>query len=148
MFSALGVDFEARNYAMGGMDSTPQIALCQEAIFGTDADVVTWDFGMTDGRSFWKTSFYANRVGLHVNRPTHISLGIDGRQFNQRRQAIREAEELGVPAMYFNPEVRENAERNIPDMFGMTQEQMDAYPPFSKNFKCKDQFEKGEVLRM
>ena len=128
---------------MGGMDSTPQIALCQESIFGTDSDVISWDFGMTDGRAFWKTTFYAHRVGMHENRPTHVSIGIEGRQFNQRRDAIKEAEDTGVPAMYFNPSVWDNALGGVPDMFGMTQEQMDKYPPFSKNFKCNGQYEKG-----
>jgi hypothetical protein len=45
VFKAVGIELDARNYAMGGMKSAPEVALCQESIFGTDADVITWDFG-------------------------------------------------------------------------------------------------------
>ena len=36
VFEAIGIAFEGRNYAMGGMKSAPLLALCNEAIYGTD----------------------------------------------------------------------------------------------------------------
>lgn len=36
IFDAVGIKFEGRNYAMGGMASAPLLALCNEAIYGTD----------------------------------------------------------------------------------------------------------------
>jgi len=48
VFGAIGIEFEGKNYAMGGTASAPEIALCSEAVFGTDADVISWDFAMTD----------------------------------------------------------------------------------------------------
>lgn len=36
IFEAVGIGFEGRNYAMGGMRSAPEFALCQESIFGLD----------------------------------------------------------------------------------------------------------------
>jgi hypothetical protein len=36
IFESVGIEFEGRNYAMGGMRSAPEFALCQESIFGTD----------------------------------------------------------------------------------------------------------------
>ena len=36
VFNAIGIDFQGRNYAMGGTKSAPLIALCNEAIYGTD----------------------------------------------------------------------------------------------------------------
>ena len=36
IFEAVGIGFEGRNYAMGGMRSGPEFALCQESIFGLD----------------------------------------------------------------------------------------------------------------
>jgi hypothetical protein len=52
VFQSVGIDFEGRNYAMGGMKSAPTIALCNEAIFGTDADVISWDYGKNEMRVY------------------------------------------------------------------------------------------------
>jgi hypothetical protein len=41
LFEAVGIAFEGRNYAMGGMPSSPEIALCQESIFGVDGTLQT-----------------------------------------------------------------------------------------------------------
>ena len=49
IFQAIGLDFVGRNYAMGGTSSFPEIANCLAEIFGLDTDVLSWDFGMTDG---------------------------------------------------------------------------------------------------
>jgi hypothetical protein len=45
VFSAVGIDFAARNYAAGGTSSAPEAAWCVEEIFGNDFDVLVWDFG-------------------------------------------------------------------------------------------------------
>lgn len=45
IFDAVGIHFTGRNYAMGGSDSAPEAAWCNEEIFGTDLDVLVWDFG-------------------------------------------------------------------------------------------------------
>lgn len=47
VMSAVGIDFEGRNYAVGGASSGPEIAFCSEAMFGKDVDTISWDFGMT-----------------------------------------------------------------------------------------------------
>ena len=36
VFEAVGIEFEGRNFAMGGMESAPEFSLCQESIFGVD----------------------------------------------------------------------------------------------------------------
>jgi hypothetical protein len=38
VFDAIGIQLEARNYAMGGMASAPLLAFCNEAIYGTDGE--------------------------------------------------------------------------------------------------------------
>ena len=45
VFDALGLELEARNYAMGGTSAGPEIAMCSKEIFGADADVLVWDYG-------------------------------------------------------------------------------------------------------
>lgn len=46
VFASTGLDFVGRNYAMGGMASAPALALCVDAVYGMDIDVLSWDFGM------------------------------------------------------------------------------------------------------
>lgn len=44
VFASVGIDFIGKNYAMGGTSSAPEVALCAEAIYGSDPDAVSWDF--------------------------------------------------------------------------------------------------------
>lgn len=46
VLASLGIDFEGRNYAMGGTSSGEEIAFCSQAVFGKDIDTLTWDYGM------------------------------------------------------------------------------------------------------
>ena len=36
------------------LDSFPEIAFCEEQIFGTDIDVLGWDFGYVETIDFWE----------------------------------------------------------------------------------------------
>lgn len=46
VFDALGIEWEARNFAMGSQDSAPEQAWCMDEIIGPDdADVISWDYG-------------------------------------------------------------------------------------------------------
>jgi hypothetical protein len=47
IFGSIGIDFEGRNYAMGGTASAAEIAMCWEEVFGVDVDFFVWDYGMT-----------------------------------------------------------------------------------------------------
>jgi hypothetical protein len=144
-FGAIGIDFEGRNYAMGGMDSAPQLALCQEAVVGTDVDMISWDFGMTDGKAHWKSSLFASRVGMHVNRPTHMSINVQGRFYVHRTNALRElAEDVGIATLHLAPDVESDVDKGIPDCFGMPQAEIDKHGPFASYFKCKGAIEKEE----
>jgi hypothetical protein len=46
VFEAVGIEFEGRNYAMGGMRSGPEYALCQESIFGLDGKRLPLDLSV------------------------------------------------------------------------------------------------------
>jgi len=144
VFQAVGIDFVGRNYAMGGMSSGPEIALCLESLFGIDVDLISWDFGMTDGRSYFKKLFYANRIGMNRNKPAIVDLNIAGRQFNNRLEQIKIVEDQGLTAMYMNPEKWQDLEKGIPDMFGMSEDQMSKIAPYARDLKCKGILEKGD----
>ena len=170
-FSAIGIDFEGRNYGMGGMDSAPQLAMCNEQVYGAgkcrnmyagsvalqnldaeqfsssfinvaDADIISWDFGMTDGKQHWKSHLYASRTGVHQNRPTHISINIGGRDYNRRLDNVRNAENYGVPTLHLIPD--NGIVQGCPDSFGLGEAELNKIGPFARMFKCKDQIEKDE----
>ena len=49
IFEAVGLDFLARNYAMGATACGMEIASCMKEVFGHDVDILSWDYGMTTG---------------------------------------------------------------------------------------------------
>ena len=57
IFGAIGIQFVGRNYAMGGEKSAPEISACFEQVFGSDVDVSSWDYAMTDGSDTWRLVF-------------------------------------------------------------------------------------------
>ena len=42
LFASIGLDFEARNYAMGGTDCADEVSLCMNSIFGRDIDAIRY----------------------------------------------------------------------------------------------------------
>lgn len=55
-FQAIGLDFVAKNYAMGGYSSGVEISLCLESVYGKYFDFYSWDFGMTVSCFLWFSS--------------------------------------------------------------------------------------------
>jgi len=91
-FSAAGLNFIGKNYAMGGMGSGPELGMCMEQIYGTDIDVITWDFGMTDGRDYWKLALWGARGANHPTRPFQVLM--DSQE--ARRTVFQKMENVGV----------------------------------------------------
>jgi hypothetical protein len=144
IFGSIGIDFEARNHAMGGTASGPEIALCEEAVFGTDADVISWDYGMCDGSWYFRKAMYIQRAGLNPNRPAIIDLNIGGSEFATRLRSNKAVEERGLTTLYLNPDEFDAMEAAIPDTFGLSEEQAQAMPVMVRHYKCNDAIEKGE----
>jgi hypothetical protein len=139
----LGVWFEARNYAMGGTMSAPELALCSVPIYGTAVDAISWDFGMTDGRDVSSMEMYFRQASLGPGRPSCVALEIQG-YVGPRRSVLRSLENSGVAALYMPPDVVNTAHSGIPDSFGKTDAELQAMPPFVRSFKCEGALEKGE----
>lgn len=144
VFAAVGIDFQGRNYAMGGMSSGPELSMCQEAVYGIDADVISWDFGMTDGNEYWKTLLYASRIGMHRNKPAVIEVNAFADSDTGGLNQLKTVEKEGVTALYYNYKKWEDLAEGIPDMFGMSSEDMAKVAPFARDFKCKEALEHGE----
>lgn len=85
VFTSVGLDFKATNFAMGGMRSGPELCLCMEAVYGNDIDVLSWDFGMTDGRDSWKLSCWGSRASALPSRPVLALIDGSASRFAQLR---------------------------------------------------------------
>ena len=98
----IGLEFIAKNYAMGGTESAEEVALCSNSIFGRDIDSISWDYGMTDGHNQWKMTMYFYRAARiaklkdSLSQPGNIPhrpslLGIhQGDDYNQVLQTFQE----------------------------------------------------------
>lgn len=86
-FAALGVDFVARNRALGDDDdatgkpaaATAEMSLCMENVYGDDLDVLAHDFApsTTDddaGAAARRAALWSHRAAAHPSRPALVAL--------------------------------------------------------------------------
>ena len=137
----LGIALQGRNYAMGGTSSCMELALCGRAIYGNDVDLVSWDFGMTDGsRNPWKQDLFHRRTaGVMPSRPIGVALHSSGR--GGLVQRLERDYHLAV--LLEDAHVHEQIMNAIPDSFGKTEDELLAMPAGIRNFRCGDQVEAG-----
>jgi hypothetical protein len=143
IFAACGIDFIGRNHAMGGTASAPEIAICSKEIFGNDIDLLHWDTGMTDGRNPWKMLMYFLRAGINAKQPAVLGHNMN-MQHGVWPDAVQAAEDTGLPAFVLDHNVDFEIHKEIPNTFGLSEEEIAAMPPFVRHFKCGGQKEKGE----
>jgi hypothetical protein len=121
--------------------------LCTDAVFGTDIDVLTWDYGMTDGNADVKMMTYFYRgAGLNPGRPAIVAIGLGGRSKWARRGRIEDMEKLGVAAFGVSDVQAGQIRDAIPDTaaLGLTEEQISQMPELVRDFKCFGEIENGE----
>ncbi len=90
VFEASGLTLEARNYAMGGTSSAPEMSMCFAEIYGNDVDIFTWDFGMLEARENLSGRFlhYAMRGFLSNSKIIPALVGLQ--QFQNKRVEMME----------------------------------------------------------
>jgi len=142
-FASVGMKFIGNNFAMGGMGSFPELALCMESIYGPDVDILTWDFGMTDAghdtHNFLK--FWGYRAGAIPSNP--IVFGIDTTIWHM--QSLLQLDLEGVISTGMNSDaVTKMKKDKIPDS---TTTDPDSLPPAIKYYMCKGHAETGELCQ-
>jgi len=142
VFAAVNMEFIGRNYAMGGTGSAMEIALCGDQIFGLDADIVSWDFGMTDGSRYpWREEIFHRRTaGSNPNRP----IGVAMHTGKGRSGLAQSLEDVGLAILTEDPVLHAQIQDAIPDSFGKTDQELEAMPPYIRNMRCGDKIENGE----
>ena len=153
---ALGLEFEAKNYAMGGTDSAEEIALCYHSVFGQDVDFFSWDYGMTDGHNEWKFIMYAyhaaslvqNTARNHWSQPgdmRHRPAFFALHSSPGRDRVMSLFQDMGMTTLTHDVELTNKIIKEvIPDTFGMNDAQIAATPPYLQYFKCGGKTEAGE----
>ena len=145
IFASLGVHFVGRNYAMGGTSSGLEVGSCVDQIFGLDIDVLSWDYGMTDGRGVGIFENYFAHAAIHPNRPSMIAFNAGGRSGPARQAVIQAMEEHGMAIMSLEDGSVARIVRDVlPESFGLSQEQLQSMGPLVRNMKCDGQVEVGD----
>jgi len=67
-FDAVGIEFIARNHAMADFGSGTELAMCTESLYGTNIDVLSWDFSRVDRLSDYRRNLWGNRAAVHLSR--------------------------------------------------------------------------------
>lgn len=145
VFGSIGIGFEARNYAMGGTGSAPEMALCFEEVFGTDLDFFSWDYGMLEAGSAERLLHYGYRGGISRGRPTMVGIRVgDSSDRGSREGLLAFLEDLGMPVFYQNHDSWSLMKDAIPETQGLGKDELQALPEFVRNFKCGDALETGD----
>lgn len=134
VFGAVGLEFEGRNYAMGGTGSAAEISMCWEQIFGSDVDFFSWDYGMTDGNDPSKLFHFGYRGGLSPGRPAVMGIHMNGRSRGGREAALKDLEKLGMAAFFGNEDAMTKLREGVPDSAGMSDADIAALPEMVR--KC------------
>ncbi len=144
VFSSIGIEFEGRNYAMGGTSSGTIVSMCWKEIFGDDVDFFSWDYGMTDGNDHYRSFHYAFRGAMSPTRPAFMMIHNGGRSKNSRLGPLKILEENGLPLFEMVDVLENQMKENFPDSAGISTEAINALPDYVRNYKCGTGYEKGE----
>ena len=146
-FQSVGIDFIAKNYAMGGYGSGPELSLCLESIYGQKFDLFSWNFGMTDGRNYFNLELILNRIVTVANTwsinssdqdsylPTILLVGPD----RGRLEVMANAEKNGLGVIVSTPDpILDSLKEKLPDADVFDQGNLTDH---LSNFICKGKFE-------
>ncbi|KAG7342227.1 hypothetical protein IV203_007319 [Nitzschia inconspicua] len=140
VFGSIGIDFEGRNYAMGGTGSAPEFTMCWEEILGRNVDFFSWDFGMTDVSTSWRLFIYAYRGLLSPGRPAFYAKW----SYERLKHQMRMLTELGFPVFYSDDDMEKERKELIPETTTLGSKEIEALPTYMKYFKCGGATEKGD----
>ncbi len=126
-FQTVGIDLEAWNYAIGATKLAAELSMCSQAIFGTDVDILSWDYGMMDGKTHDKYLLhYGYCAALGPSFPVLVCVqGCEGKESPQQ-QRLKELEDQGMAV--FVALVNKALPDAIPDTLGMSSEEIGQLP--------------------
>mmetsp|Transcript_27569 Transcript_27569/g.67041 ORF Transcript_27569/g.67041 Transcript_27569/m.67041 type:complete len:747 (-) Transcript_27569:31-2271(-) len=137
LWEAIGIEMIDRNYAMGAMSSNPFMSTCVKEVFGTDVDFLSWNYGMTDGKTY-SAAHYIYRGAMLPSRPAFVFVdwmpgaGL-GRSF------------VEVGLSMFRSRLDGNPVANLPEMtpdgIPISDQEAQKIPKMARNLKCNRRLE-------
>lgn len=131
-FSSVGIQFVTRNYGMSWYGSGIELALCMEAIYGSDLDVLHWDFSAMDEgeQKVDRLSVWGERASMHPARP--ILFMLDSKVSNPDRYELFSClEEQGSATVFVDKAAINTLRTRIPG-----DADRNVLPPALDNFMC------------
>ena len=142
LFQSVGLDLVARPFGMGAATSAPEIAGCAKEIFGTDVDLITWDFAMTDARWYWRLEFFAHRVAMLPNHPALLILQ-PGTEV-KRKEMAEYLTFQGLSVLRQDEKYVIDRQLTFPDSRFRSAKELAAMPENVRYFRCGYGIEMGE----
>ena len=134
MLATVGLNLVVRPYGRGGATSAPELAACAKEIYGTDVDLITWDFAMTDGRWFWRMELFAHRVAMLPNHP--ILLVLNPGTEPKREEIVNHLTKQGLGVLRQDEKYVIDRQLSVPDSRYRTEEELAAMPENVRWFRC------------
>lgn len=121
-----------------------EIAMCSEQIYGSDVDFISWDFGMTDGKEYFKLLMYAYRAVLAPGHPAFLFFN-GGSKYGDRTNILMDLEtRMGMSVFDSPQDSLQPITGAIPNMFGKNDDEIAKMPEYVRYLKCQDTVEKGD----
>ena len=136
-FSSVGVNFISRNHGMRGMISTPELAFCNEAVYGKDVDVLNWDFTVTEAKDAHRTMLWAARAAVHPRKPIMF---MQDSPKSGRWDMVSRLEDNGVAPFLMDVDALGMLQRVLPDLMDKSINQEEIPPPL-RHFVCDGSYE-------
>ena len=141
LFDAIGLRLVARPYGRRGDTSAPEVAACAKELYGTDVDLITWDFSVTYGRAHWRIVFFAHRVHMLPNHPVLLVLqpGTDA----GRKEVVEHLTDEGMVVLRQDDRFLIERQFLMPDSKTLSAEEVEVLPALVQNYRCGYIIESG-----
>jgi len=142
VFASLDIEFIGRNHAMGGFKSGPELSCCMTSIYGKDTDILSWDFGMTDGsRNPQHMILWSHRAALLRDEGLPFLFYMNG-----PRSEYETLENNGLGVGWNVNKMIDEKIKVLPDFEKISENEINKVPSALKYFRCGDHFEtKGTI---
>lgn len=137
-FSSVGVNFISRNHGMRGTVSTPELAFCNEAVYGKDVDVLNWDFTVTEARDAHRSMLWTARAAVHAGNP--IMFMQDSPTAAGRWDLVSRLEDYGLAPFLMDTDALGLLQGILPDLMDKSVNQEEIPPPL-RHFVCDGAYE-------
>jgi hypothetical protein len=136
-FASVGVTLVAKNYGMYNSPSGPALAICINDVFGSDIDILNWDFALTDRDFKYRAALFGMRASLHPTRP--MLMMVDRADDDRWKKFFWGEGKVGV-ALLDTQAMESVVRKHVPDS-SSADFQIGLLPPAIKYLQCNGAIE-------